>query len=925
MPWNATFRRGLAPLQIRRGARLKVTVGTPKVQIKTSLVGRHQHDDIYYRKEVVDQKFEEFAPDLTPIENQLNTHVGDINNPHSVTKSQVGLWNADNTSDADKPISTATQTALDLKASITLLSSEITALIGWAPTDANTLKKLNDKILGIQTLLNSDNISLDSVQELVDAIETIQISLSTILVNDLTTGGITKALTAQQWVVLKGLIDSLSTTVAGKQATLVSGTNIKTLNGNSLLGSGNLDLAPVAGNEWNIQYKKGAVQAWEDNFFYDDVIKSADLYASLGSEKVSTATLGSGWTQDATNYKKSSNGTATLTIATNTVFWEFWRVVIWITGLTVWSVTITLWGVTLATVSANGTYTYRVRALTTASLVFTPTNTARFDITKATLSYKKFLGWDWNVWGKGNFWDKMTVSKTSNNYYPDTDHHSEFHNPSGSYSHHVNRFWSVIKSALSAISDGTYKIAMTSTTGLILSYGWSITGLSDYANIWWDGMRHRWYWQFAWKISAGNQYSNLPSKLDIWGSEMKMAQVIDTQDYTLDDDCIYLFDTTNATRCTGTPTTPCSSYWTNQSVCETHAELGCSFVIQYYCSDFNWNPSNCSSMWCSVETSSCSPWSSDSTTCTNQNSPYGWDCTYNYNSQDCSIFWETDCNNNTANWCSVNTSQCSPSTYNCAQHGSESACNEQSANWCSPNYFPCWDYNNNESGCNEQSANWCSYNTETNICWGWNFTACWGWNFSCNGGGNCSSQGNETDCNNTYYFSSCGGYISYYTCDGNWITGNCNWWAYGLCSGNAGCGSVVQWRCNSSDNPGCNWTTTLNIYLPNSNTFFTNVGSLNRGMTRDYKNAVIGWGSVTLTTKWNDTFEDGTTTKTLTNGWKYGQFFFAIKGNCTDFNGSESQCQSNSGCSPSYDENSAYTGCSWDYQKYKKWYVTTLT
>lgn len=37
-------------------------------------------------------------------------------NPHAVTKSEVGLGNADNTSDVNKPISTATQTALNLKA-----------------------------------------------------------------------------------------------------------------------------------------------------------------------------------------------------------------------------------------------------------------------------------------------------------------------------------------------------------------------------------------------------------------------------------------------------------------------------------------------------------------------------------------------------------------------------------------------------------------------------------------------------------------------------------------------------------------------------------------------------------------------------------------------------------------------------------------
>ncbi len=49
----------------------------------------------------------------------LTSHTGNTSNPHSVTKSQVGLGNCDNTSDANKPISTATQAALDLKAAST--------------------------------------------------------------------------------------------------------------------------------------------------------------------------------------------------------------------------------------------------------------------------------------------------------------------------------------------------------------------------------------------------------------------------------------------------------------------------------------------------------------------------------------------------------------------------------------------------------------------------------------------------------------------------------------------------------------------------------------------------------------------------------------------------------------------------------------
>ena len=47
----------------------------------------------------------------------LTSHKNDVENPHRVTKAQVGLENVDNTSDADKPLSTATQEALNTKLS----------------------------------------------------------------------------------------------------------------------------------------------------------------------------------------------------------------------------------------------------------------------------------------------------------------------------------------------------------------------------------------------------------------------------------------------------------------------------------------------------------------------------------------------------------------------------------------------------------------------------------------------------------------------------------------------------------------------------------------------------------------------------------------------------------------------------------------
>lgn len=75
---------------------------------------------------------------------------------------------------------------------------------------------LQNQLNAINNLLTSDNVNLDTLQEIVDAVEVLQ----SIVVNDLTTGGTTKALSAQQGVVLKALIDALTTTVAGKQDNL---------------------------------------------------------------------------------------------------------------------------------------------------------------------------------------------------------------------------------------------------------------------------------------------------------------------------------------------------------------------------------------------------------------------------------------------------------------------------------------------------------------------------------------------------------------------------------------------------------------------------------------------------------------------------------------------------------------------------------
>lgn len=87
--------------------------------------------------------------DIDAVQTNLETHINNKSNPHEVTKDQVGLGNVDNTSDANKPISTATQTALNGK---------------FSATDGNALKQKVDNIpelVATDITVDSDNDSVN--------------------------------------------------------------------------------------------------------------------------------------------------------------------------------------------------------------------------------------------------------------------------------------------------------------------------------------------------------------------------------------------------------------------------------------------------------------------------------------------------------------------------------------------------------------------------------------------------------------------------------------------------------------------------------------------------------------------------------------------------------------------------------------------
>lgn len=178
----------------------------------------------------------------------LDVSISTIKTNLALTKSDVGLSNADNTSDTNKPISTATAAALGDKVDkITgkglstedYTSAEKTKLSGIAAgaevnvqADWNEASNLSDAYI-------KNKPTIPSIANLFD--KTVDDT------DDITIGTNNKFLTTTEQTKLSNIsvsqpvnLDTMESDIAGKQATLVSGENIKTIDGVSILGAGNI-------------------------------------------------------------------------------------------------------------------------------------------------------------------------------------------------------------------------------------------------------------------------------------------------------------------------------------------------------------------------------------------------------------------------------------------------------------------------------------------------------------------------------------------------------------------------------------------------------------------------------------------------------------------------------------------------------------
>ena len=132
----------------------------------------------------------------------------------ATARTAIGLGSVDNTSDASKPVSTAQQIALNLKV-------DTVAGKGLSTEDYSTAEMT--KLAGVATGATANATDAD--------------------LRDRSTHTGAQAIST---------VTGLQSALDAKQSTLVSGTNIKTINGESVVGSGDLVIATVTTTDMNL-------------------------------------------------------------------------------------------------------------------------------------------------------------------------------------------------------------------------------------------------------------------------------------------------------------------------------------------------------------------------------------------------------------------------------------------------------------------------------------------------------------------------------------------------------------------------------------------------------------------------------------------------------------------------------------------------
>ena len=120
--------------------------------------------------------------DISTVNSNLTSHVSNKANPHGVTKSQLGLGNVDNTADINKPISQQTRTVLDsLNSKIDTKTNDINTSFMSHKNDTDNPHSVTKAQLGLNNVDNTSDINKPvslATQRVLDKLSTDFVTLS---------------------------------------------------------------------------------------------------------------------------------------------------------------------------------------------------------------------------------------------------------------------------------------------------------------------------------------------------------------------------------------------------------------------------------------------------------------------------------------------------------------------------------------------------------------------------------------------------------------------------------------------------------------------------------------------------------------------------------------------------------------------------